>query len=48
MTAARSDSVAVFEVQARSENLTTHSSSWAANFDITIARPSLSESLGLQ
>lgn len=48
MTAARSDSIAVFEVQARSKYFPAHPRSWVAYSDIAIARPSVSESLSFQ
>ncbi len=48
MTAARSDSVALFEVHTGRESLTAHSSGRAANLDIAVARPSVSKSLSVQ
>ena len=47
MTAARSDSVAVLEIHTGRESLTAHSSGRAANLDVAVARPSVSESLSL-
>ena len=42
MTASRSDSVAVFEVQARRKSLTAHHLNWSANLNVAITRPLIS------